>query len=148
MLNIDKSKPLVGLDIGSNSIKAVELKSRKKGGEEFFELVKAGYEVLPQDAIVEGTIIDTTAVTETIKMIFDETKIANKNVTISISGNAVIIKKISLPQMEQEELAESIQKAVHLPICPHGSGDSRNGAGHAGGLVHVARLRIIGIIIF
>ena len=102
-----KAKPVVGLDIGSNSIKAVELKEKKKGGDAY-ELSKLGYEVLPHDAIVEGTIIDTTAVAEVIKMIFDENKIENKNVVISISGNAVIIKKISLPKMEQEELAESI----------------------------------------
>jgi len=102
-----KSKPVVGLDIGSNSIKAVELKAKKKGGDSY-ELSKLGYEVLPHDAIVEGTIIDTTAVAEVIKTIFDENKIENKNVVISISGNAVIIKKISLPKMEQEELRESI----------------------------------------
>lgn len=108
MINFDRSKGLVGLDIGSHSIKAVELKSQKKGGHEHYELIKTGYEVLPQDAIVEGTIIDNTAITETIKMIFDENKISNKNVVISISGTSVIIKKISLPSMEPDELTESI----------------------------------------
>lgn len=104
----NREKELVGLDIGSHSIKTVELKSKKKEGTEQFELKKIGYELLPPDAIVEGTIIDTPAVVETIKMVFDENKISNKNVTISISGNSVIIKKISLPNMETEELAESI----------------------------------------
>ena len=99
---------MIGLDIGSYSIKAVELKSKKKDGEDAYELKKIGYELLPHDAIVEGTIIDSAAVVETIKMVFDENKIANKNVIISISGNAVIIKKISLPAMESQELAESI----------------------------------------
>ena len=108
MFSREKRKGLIGLDIGSHAIKAVDLKSQKKGGEELYELVKAGYKVLPYDAIVEGTIIDTTAVAETIKMIFDENKISNKNVAISISGNSVILKKISLPRMEPEELAESI----------------------------------------
>ncbi len=105
---MSKSKGVVGLDIGSHSIKVVELISKKKGAEEAYELAKIGYEVLPHDTIVEGTIIDSTAVVETIKMIFEENKIKNKNVAISISGNSVIIKKISLPQMEKEELAESI----------------------------------------
>lgn len=101
-------KNAVGLDIGSRSIKAVEIKARNKHGKNIFELKSIGYEPLPYDAIVEGTIIDTTAVAETIKIVFDENKITNKNVVISISGNSVIIKKISLPNMETEELAESI----------------------------------------
>jgi len=108
MLSFGRPKELVGLDIGSTSVRAIELKSRKKGGKELYELAHLGYEILPRDAIVEGTIIDTTAVTEIIKMIFEENSITNKNVVISISGNSVIIKKISLPMMGSDELAESI----------------------------------------
>jgi type IV pilus assembly protein PilM len=99
---------MVGLDIGSHSIKAVELTSKKKKDRDLFEVVRIGYELLPHDAIVEGTIIDSTAVVETIKLIFDDNKFKSRNVGISISGNSVIIKKISLPAMEKEELAESI----------------------------------------
>jgi len=108
MFGLQKTKGVVGLDIGSHAIKAVELIPKKKGGGETYELGKIGYEALPHDTIVEGTIIDSTAVVETIKMIFETNKIKNKNVAISISGNSVIIKKISLPQMDKEELAESI----------------------------------------
>ena len=108
MLGLGRDKGLVGVDIGSYSIKAVELKGKKKEGELQYEVRKIGYELLPHDAIVEGTIIDSAAVVETIKMVFDENKITNRNVVISISGNSVIIKKIALPAMETEELAESI----------------------------------------
>ncbi|HOI45339.1 MAG TPA: type IV pilus assembly protein PilM [Candidatus Aminicenantes bacterium] len=103
-----REKGLVGLDIDSYSIKAVELKSKKKGDRDVYELAKIGYEVLPHDAIVEGTIIDSAAVVETIRLVFEENKISGKDVVISISGNSVIIKKISLPVMEKQELAESI----------------------------------------
>jgi type IV pilus assembly protein PilM len=108
MLGFNQDKGIVGLDIGSHSIKAVELAAKKKKDRDVFEVVRIGYELLPHDAIVEGTIIDSTAVVETIKMIFDENKFKNRNVAISISGNSVIIKKISLPAMDKEELAESI----------------------------------------
>ncbi|MBS3818505.1 type IV pilus assembly protein PilM [bacterium] len=108
MFGLGGDKEVVGLDIGSHAIKTVGLRSKKKEGAEQYEVKKIGYEFLPQDAIVEGTIIDSPAVVETIKMVFDENKISNKNVVISISGNSVIIKKISLPNMETEELAESI----------------------------------------
>ena len=107
MFGISREKNVVGLDVGSYSVKAVELRARKKG-EEPYELVKIGYEPLPHDAIVEGTIIDSAAVVETIRLVFEESKISTKDVAISISGNSVIIKKISLPVMEKQELAESI----------------------------------------
>jgi type IV pilus assembly protein PilM len=108
MLGFNQEKGIVGLDIGSHSIKAVELAAKKKRDRDVFEVVRIGYELLPHDAIVEGTIIDSTAVVETIKTIFEENKFKNRNVVISISGNSVIIKKISLPAMDREELAESI----------------------------------------
>lgn len=108
MFGFKGSKGVVGLDIGSHAVKVVELIPKKRGGAEAYELDKIGYEVLPHDSIVEGTIIDSTAVVETIRLLFEENKIKNKNVAISISGNSVIIKKISLPQMDKEELAESI----------------------------------------
>jgi type IV pilus assembly protein PilM len=108
MLGFGQDKGIVGLDIGSHSVKAVELSAKKKKDRDVFEVMKIGHELLPHDAIVEGTIIDSTAVVETIKAIFDENKFKNRNVVISISGNSVIIKKISLPAMDKEELAESI----------------------------------------
>ena len=108
MALLKRESDCVGLDIGSYSIKAVEFKSKQKAEEETFEIKRIGYELLPRDAIVDGSIIDPSAVTETIRMLFDENKISNKNVVLSISGNSVIIKKISLPVMEKEELAESI----------------------------------------
>ena len=108
MLGLGKVKDTVGVDIGSHAIKAVELHSKRKGNEVSYEVVKIGYEILPHDAIVEGTIIDSTAVVDTLRKLFEKSKITNKNVIISLSGNSVIVKKISLPKMESEELAESI----------------------------------------
>ncbi len=108
MIGIGRQNQLVGLDIGSYAIKAAELSRKIKDGANFYTVNKLGYEILPRDAIVEGTIMDTAAVAETIKMIFEENKISTKNVVISVSGNSVIIKKLSLPAMEKEELAESV----------------------------------------
>jgi len=108
MFGLGKEKELVGLDIGSSSIKAVVLKSKQKNGSVSYKVKKLGYELLPRDAIVEGTIIDASAVAETITLMFDENRIANKNVVISVSGNSVIIKKITLPKMDDQELTETI----------------------------------------
>jgi type IV pilus assembly protein PilM len=99
-------KGLVGVDIGSSAVKAVELKPGGRGGE--FHLVKLGLEPLPPEAIVDGAIMDSGAVIDAIQRLFSANKIKTNDVATSVSGNAVIVKKISLPQMTQEELAESI----------------------------------------
>jgi type IV pilus assembly protein PilM len=101
-----KKKGLVGLDIGSSAIKAVELKPGGKGGE--YHLVNLGMEPLPPEAIVDGAIMDSGAVIDAIQRLFSANKIKTNDVACSVSGNAVIVKKISLPQMTPEELAESI----------------------------------------
>ena len=101
-----KSKNVVGLDIGSSAVKLVELKE-KKGGT--FELVKMGLERLSPEAIVDGSIMDSSLVVETISRLNSEKAIKNSNYATSLSGHSVIIKKISLPAMSPEELAESIQ---------------------------------------
>jgi type IV pilus assembly protein PilM len=102
-----RSKSLVGLDIGSSSIKAVELKDLGKG--RGYQLLSLGIESLSPEAIVDGAIMDSSLVAETIQRLFTANRIKTTDVAISLSGHAVIIKKISLPQMSQEELSESIQ---------------------------------------
>ena len=102
-----KKKGLVGLDIGSSAIKAVELRAGGKGGSEY-QLVNIGIEPLPPEAIVDGAIMDSGSVIDAIQRLFTAQKIKTADIATSVSGNAVIVKKISLPQMSPEELAESI----------------------------------------
>jgi type IV pilus assembly protein PilM len=99
-----KSKSVVGLDIGSSAVKAVELKPAGKG----FKVVAYGTEPVPPDSIVDGAIIDGAAVTDAIRRVFENKAFKTKEVAASLSGNAVIVKKISLPVMTEAELAESI----------------------------------------
>ena len=102
-----KKKGLVGVDIGSSAIKVVELRPGGKGGNEY-QLANLGLEPLPPEAIVDGAIMDSGAVIDAIQRLFTAQKIKTNEVATSVSGNAVIVKKISLPQMTTEELAESI----------------------------------------
>jgi type IV pilus assembly protein PilM len=100
-----KDKTIVGLDIGSSAVKAVELKPAGKG----YKVTAFGAEPVPPDAIVDGAIIDAGSVADAIKRVFDGNKaFKSKDVCASLSGNAVIVKKITLPVMTENELAESI----------------------------------------
>jgi type IV pilus assembly protein PilM len=99
-----RSKPVVGLDIGSSAVKAVELKPAGKG----FRVVALASEPVPPDSIVDGAIIDGAAVADAIRRLFENKAFKTKEVAASLSGNAVIVKKISLPVMTESELSESI----------------------------------------
>jgi type IV pilus assembly protein PilM len=102
-----KKKGLVGVDIGSSAVKAVELKVGGKANDEY-QLLNIGIESLPPEAIVDGAIMDSGAVIDRIQRVFQENRIKTGDVATGVSGNAVIVKKISLPSMTAEELAESI----------------------------------------
>jgi type IV pilus assembly protein PilM len=104
VFGLGKSKAVVGLDIGSSAVKAVELKAAGKS----WKVVAFGVQPVPPDSIVDGAIIDGAAVADAIRHVFENKQFKTKEVAASLSGNAVIVKKISLPVMTEAELAESI----------------------------------------
>ena len=98
-----KKKSIVGLDIGSSALKAVELRLVRNG----FELVHIAHQNLQSDTIVDGHIIDLNHVSDSINRIWSDSNIKTNQVATSLSGHAVIVKKILLPQMSSEELDEA-----------------------------------------
>ena len=96
----------MGLDLGSSAIKLVELKERK-GGE--YHLQRVGVETLSPEAIVDGSIMDSSLVVDAIHKLNDSTGVKSASYATSVSGHSVIIKKIQVPTMQADELAESIQ---------------------------------------
>jgi type IV pilus assembly protein PilM len=114
MFGMGKRKSLVGLDIGSSSVKAVELKLTKQG----YELISFGLEPLAQDTVVDGAIMDAPAVAEKISAIFEAQSIKSKDVATSVSGHSVIVKRVPMPVMSEEELYDRIQAEAsqHIPF--------------------------------
>lgn len=105
-------RQLVGLDIGSSAIKVAQLKESK--GRYFLQ--KFGVKPLEPEVIVDGTVMDEGRVVSAIQELFEETNIKNKHVAVSISGHAVIVKKISLPPMPDEELEGQVKLAAEQYI--------------------------------
>lgn len=107
-------KNLVGLDIGSSSVKAVELS--KKGSA--LQLLNMGFENLQADTIVDGQIMELNNVSNVISNIFNEHQIKTLRVAAGVSGHSVIVKNIVLPAMSQEELQESFSwhAEEHIPF--------------------------------
>ena len=105
LFSFSRARPLFGLDIGSSSIKIVQIRETKKG----YYLEKFGIKPLSPEMIVDGTVMDSGRVVEAVKELLAEQKVKLKDVAISISGHSVIVKKINLPVMSEEELEESIK---------------------------------------
>lgn len=105
---------LVGVDIGSSSIKVAQLRETRKG----HQLIRLAYAELPPQTIVDGQVMDASAVVETLKRLFADAKIRQKAVGLSVSGQSVIIRKISVPLMTPEELEEQItwEAEQHIPF--------------------------------
>ncbi len=100
-----KKKDVIGLDIGCSSIKLVELKEDKNG----YKLQNLAISPLPPEAIVDGALMDSVTIIDTIRGAIEASKTKAKDAVASVSGHSVIVKKISLPFMTEAELEESIQ---------------------------------------
>lgn len=99
-----KKDNLVGLDIGSRSLKVAEITESKRGR----ELKRFGITEIAHGAIEDGTINDPESVAESIRQLFKAYNIKERNVAISIGGYSVIVKKIAVQTMDEEQLQETI----------------------------------------
>ena len=108
-----KKKGVAGLDVGSSSIKVVELDGKLNN----LSLVSLGFENLPDDTIIDGQIMELNTVSEVIQKACDNYQIKSNQVVTGVSGHSVIIKNIVLPPMSREELEESIDwhAEEHIP---------------------------------
>jgi type IV pilus assembly protein PilM len=100
----NRNRSLVGLDIGSNTVKAIELKPSGKT----YRVSAIAVQPVPPDSIVDGSIIDSGAVTDSLGRMFSSKQFKGKEVAASLSGNSVIVRRITLPVMSESELSESI----------------------------------------
>jgi type IV pilus assembly protein PilM len=114
MFGFGSAKTIVGLDIGSSSIKAVELKKSK--GE--IQVAHIGIERLGSDIVVDSMIVDSGSVSSAISKLFSERKFGSKLVATAVSGHSVIVKKISMQTVPDNEVPELLQTeaAQYIPF--------------------------------
>jgi type IV pilus assembly protein PilM len=79
-----------------------------------------GYEPVPYQAIVEGSIMDSTAVVDAIQHIFYESKTKTKKLSFGVSGSSVIVKRIEVQRLNPNEMHEHIlwEARPHIPFTP------------------------------
>jgi len=101
---LGKKDSLIGLDIGSRSVKVAEITETKNGR----KLRRFGMADIPPGAIEDGAISDTETVAQVIRQLLKSANIKATNVALSIGGYSVIIKKINVQTMPEEQLQETI----------------------------------------
>jgi len=100
-----KEKLLVGVDIGSHAVKVCQLRKNGDG----YSLVSLGSAAIPPGAVEDGILQEPDQVGRILGTLFKNLKFKkNTKVGISISGYSVIVKKVNLEVMSEEELAEYI----------------------------------------
>ena len=110
---LSKKTQLVAIDIGSSSIKLVQL-SELKGGE--FELTHFGMMPLTEDCIVEGVIKKPDLVAKALTNLIKAEKIQSRYAVSAVAGEAVFIKKIKVPVMSEGEISEKITQEAEQYI--------------------------------
>ena len=109
-----RSPALVGLDIGSSAVKAVELEVTRTGS----RIVAAGAAPVPRGAVVDGVVVDGGAVAGAIRSVVEAHRIRARAVAASLAGSAVLVRRITVPRMSDSELDESIYWEVdqYVPV--------------------------------
>jgi len=107
-----KENLVTGVDIGSSAVKVCQLRKTGKG----YNLVALGSAALPPGSVEDGVLQDPDEVGKVIATLFKNLKIKNTKVGISISGYSVIVKKLNLEVMEEEELFEHITREAEQYI--------------------------------
>jgi type IV pilus assembly protein PilM len=127
-----RKRSSIGLDIGSGFVKVVEV---DHSGDQP-EVVRVAMRPLLPDAIVEGEIMDYGLVADTVRGLFQETGLKGAEVVTAVGGHDVIIKKIEMDRMKEQDAREVIrwEAEQHVPfdiksveidfqiLDPHGDG--------------------------
>ncbi|MCR9166389.1 MAG: type IV pilus assembly protein PilM [Nannocystaceae bacterium] len=106
------SKQCIGIDIGSSAIKLVQLKV----GRRELTLQNFGIEPVPPQTIVEGAVMNHGALVDAIRNLSRRIRLKGKRVSIAVSGNAVILKRLTIPAMDGSALAEQMEWEVQQNI--------------------------------
>jgi type IV pilus assembly protein PilM len=98
-------KKVIGLDIGTSSIKMAEMNISRNN----IQLVNFGYTPMPLGCVQSGELTKTNEISAAISNLVKDLKTKRKNVSVGLWGTAVIIKKITIPRMDNRMIADQIR---------------------------------------
>jgi len=132
-MSLFRKPALLGLDVGSSTVKAVQL--RKKGKEIFAE--RTGIAAMPSGAISGGMVLDPPAVSNCIRKLCENQRLGERRVAVALGGDGVFLTRLklnpgpadALPDRIREETARQSpfllqQAALDFQILNHSPSDS------------------------
>jgi len=106
VLSKRRSKPMLGLDISTSSVKVIELSQTKAG----YRVDHYAAEPMPQNAITDKTIVDIDAAGDAVRKAVKRSGTRCKQAAVAIGGASVITKIISLPaNLNDREMEEQVE---------------------------------------
>lgn len=111
---LGRNRLTAGLDIGSGFIKLVVIDHGKPEP----EIIRIATGALVSDAIVDGEIVDVAAVTEAVRSLVESSGLKCKDVNASVGGHDVIIKRIQMDRMSEQDARAVIRwdAEQHVPF--------------------------------
>lgn len=109
---------VVGLDIGSTSVRGVELSGANKAKPNLLHF----HEVpLPAGAVVRGEVVDATVVASALKKLWTEGGFKSKNVVLGTGDQRTLVRELSVPKMSLKNIRESlpfqVQSMLQMPLA-------------------------------
>jgi type IV pilus assembly protein PilM len=108
------AKSAVGLDIGSHSVKVVELVRSGKT----LKLARYAIQELAPGTVVDGEIVNREHVNASIRDVLRNAGIKPKAVFSAVSGRSVIVRRIPMEKMSEDEARQAIhwEAEQHIPF--------------------------------
>ena len=109
------AKSVVGLDIGSNSIRAVEVADPASNKP---RVVRYGEIPLPEGAAISGDVVELLTVSATIRALWGSSGFKSKNVVLGMGNQRVLARDFTVPKMTMLQIRESLPFQVQdlLPV--------------------------------
>ena len=107
----------VGLDIGGTGVRAAVVDIAKSSR----TLVTFAEFPLPRGTVEGGDVVDEEGLSDVLSSLWRTTKIPKKRVVLGIASRRAIVRQVDVPQLEDDELAESLAFHVEdaLPMSVH-----------------------------
>jgi len=112
------NKQLMGLDLGSRSIKVAKMVKRKNG----YHLKKFGIVPIPVNTVVDGSIMNTYEMNDAVKTLLAKTRIKDKMCAIGIAGHGIISRLINMPKVSEEDFVNALRVEAETHV-PHDIGE-------------------------
>lgn len=123
------ARTVVGLEIGSTSVRAAEVRPGARRG----AVLRQGRVPLPAGAVEAGVVRDPAAVTAAVRQLWSEHHLVGRTVRLGVGSASVLVRQLDLDWMPEDDLRRSLRYQVadllpvpiddanidHLPLGEH-----------------------------